>query len=157
MSTLAGPLEFEAPPAQFMNSIPHLSNSAKTLLWYGLAPNTRRSYNTAICSYEFFCDSREVSSWPATTINLIEWVNTRAFESAIPNHGQIQPNTISGYLSKLRSYYVDRNYSTSVFESLQLYRVVRGVQQLFPQTKKLRLLITKDILRRIMQGKSKSV
>ena len=127
MSTLAGPLEFDALPAQFLNSIPHLSTPAKTLLWYGLAPDTRRGYNTAIRSYEYFCASRGISAWPATTLNLIEWVNTRAFGSAIPNQGQIQPDTISGYLSGLRSYHVDRNYSTPVFESLQLDRVIRGV------------------------------
>lgn len=57
-------------------------NAAKTLLWYGLAPD---GYSTAIRSYEFFCTSRGIPAWPATTINLIEWVNTRAFGSAIPN------------------------------------------------------------------------
>ncbi len=99
MSTLGGPLEFDAPPVQFLNSIPHLSTAAKPLLWYGLAPDTRCGYNTAIRLYEFFCASRGISAWPATTLNLIEWVNTRAFGSAIPNQGQIQTDTISGYLS----------------------------------------------------------
>ena len=72
MSTLAGPLEFDAPPTQFLNSIPHLSTAAKTLLWYGLVPDTRRGYNTAIRSYEFFCSSRGISLWPARTLSLIE-------------------------------------------------------------------------------------
>ncbi len=157
MSTLAGPLEFDAPPVQFLNSIPHLSTAAKTLLWYGLAPDTRRGYNTAIRSYEFFCTSRGISPWPATTLSLIEWVNTRAFGSAIPNQGQIQPDTISGYLPGLRSYHVDRNLSTTVLESLQLDRVVRGVRRMFSQVKKLRLPITKDILQRITLGKPKSL
>ena len=89
MSPLAGPLEFVAPPAQFLNSVPHLSTTAKTLLWYDLAPDTRRGYNTAIRSYEFFCTSREISPWSATTFSLIKWVNTRVFGFAILNQGQI--------------------------------------------------------------------
>ena len=96
MSTLAGPLQFNAPPAQFLNFVPHLSTAAKTLLWYALAPNTRRGYNTAIRLYEFFCISRGISPWPATTFSLIEWVNTRAFGFAITNQAQIQPDIISG-------------------------------------------------------------
>ena len=89
MSTLTGLLEFDAPPPEFLHSIPHLTNTAKTLLWYGLAPDTRRGYNTAIRSYEFFCSSRETSVWPATTVNLIEWVNARVFGLDVPNQGQI--------------------------------------------------------------------
>ena len=89
MSTLAGLLEFDTPPAQFLNSIPHLSLPAKTLLWYGLAPDTRRDYNMAIHFYEFFCASRGISPWLATAVNLIEWVITRAFRLAILNPGQI--------------------------------------------------------------------
>lgn len=148
MSTLAGPLDFDAPPAQFLNSTPHLSSAVKTLLWHGLAPDTRRGYNPAIRLFEFFCTSRGISPWPATTVNLIKWVNTRAFGSAIPNQGQIQPDKISGYLSGLRSY---RNYSTSVFEGLQLDRVVRGVGRMFPQTKKPCVPIIKDNLQLITQ------
>ena len=124
MSTLAGPLEFDALPSEFLHSIHHLTNTAKTLLWYGLTPDTRRGYNTAIRSYEFFYSSQGTPAWPATTVNLIEWVNARAFRSDVPNQGQIQPDTIVGYLSGLRSYHVDRNYPTLVFKSFQLDRVI---------------------------------
>lgn len=154
MPTLAGPLSFDAPPSGFLESIPHLT---KTLLWYGLAPETRRGYNTAIRSYEFFCTSQGKSPWPATTHSLIGWVNTRAFGSAIPNQGQIQADTIAGYLSGLRSYHVDRNFSTTVFESFQLDRVPRGVRRMFPQTKKTPLPITKDILLNITRIKPTSL
>lgn len=134
-----------------------MTNAAKTLLWYGLAPDTRRGYNTAIRSYEFFCTSQGKSPWPATNYNLIEWVNTRAFGSAIPNQGQIQADTIAGYLSGLRSYHVDRNFSTTVFDSFQLDRVLRGVRRMFPQAKKTRLPITKDILLNITRTKPTSL
>ena len=87
MSTLAGPLEFDTPPAQILNSISQLSVPAKTLFFYGLAPDTRRGYNTAIRLHKFFCASCGISPWPTTSVNLIEWVNTRAFGLAIPNQG----------------------------------------------------------------------
>lgn len=136
MPTLAGALDFDAPPSRFLESIPHLTNTSKTLLCYGLAPETRKGYNTAIRAYEFFCTSQGKSPWPATTHKLIEWVSTRAFGSALPNQGQIQADTIAEYLSGLRSYHVDRNFSTSVFESFQLDRVLRGVRRIFPQIKR---------------------
>ena len=156
MPTLAGPLEFDTPPPEFLHSIPHLTHTTKTLLLYGLAPDTRRGYNTAIRSYKFFCSSRGTPAWPATAVNLIEWVNARAFGSDVPNQGQIQPDTIAGYLSGLRSYHVDRNYPTSVFENFQLGRVIRGVRRMFPQTKRTRLPITKDILQKITSHKPQS-
>ena len=58
------------------------------------------------------------------TVNLIEWVNARAFGSDVPNQGQIQTDTITGYLLGLRSYHVDQNYPNLVFESFQLDRMI---------------------------------
>lgn len=89
MPTLANPFSFNTPPSKFLESIPYLTNAAKTLLWYGLASDTQRSYNTVIRSYEFFCTSQRQPPWPATNYNLIKWVNIQAFGSAIPNQGQI--------------------------------------------------------------------
>ncbi len=57
----------------------------------------------------------------------------------------------------LRSYHVDRNLSTTVFESLQLDHIVRDVRRMFLQVKKLPLPIIKDILQRITLGKPKSL
>ena len=149
MSTLAGPLEFNAPPAEFINSITDLSTPAKTLLWYGLSPNTRSGYNSAINSYTLFCASHGTKTWPASEPVLIEWVTGRVFGSAAPKQGQIQPKTVESYLSALKSYHVDRNLSTDVFSSLRIKRILSGARSLFPQIKKERLPITKDILEKI--------
>ena len=173
MSTLAGPLEFNAPPAEFINSITDLSTPAKTLLWYGLSPNTRSGYNSAINSYTLFCASYGTQAWPALEPILIEWVTGRVFGSAAPKQGQIQPKTVESYLSALKSYHVDRNLPTDAFSSLRtnflqhptklhllfihikiyiltyIKRFLNGARSLFPQIKKERLPITKDILEKI--------
>ena len=132
MFTLVGPLKFDTFPSEFLHSIPYLTHTTKTLLWYGLAPNTRRGYNTAIHSYEFFFSSQGTLAWPATAVNLIKWVNARAFRSNVPNQGEIQLDTIANYLLRLWSYHVDRNYPTLVFESFQLDCLIRGVRRMFP-------------------------
>lgn len=149
MSTLADPLDFNAPPAEFLNSITNLSLPAKTLLWYGLSPRTRQGYNTAINSYTFFCASKGVKSWPATETVLIEWITGQVFRSAAPKQGQIKPNTAQSYLSALKSYHTDYNFSTHAFASLRLDRILNSACYFFPHTKKERLPITKDILQKI--------
>ena len=117
MSTLAGPLEFNAPPAEFIDSVPDLSVPAKTLLWYGLSPKTRLGYNSAINSYTLFCATRGAKAWPASEPVLIEWVTGRVFGSAAPKQGQIKPKTVKSYISALKSYHVDRNLDTQAFSS----------------------------------------
>lgn len=149
MPTLAGPLEFNAPPAEFVNSITDLSTPAKTLLWYGLSPNTRSGYNSGINSYTLFCASHGIQAWPASEPILIEWVTGRVFGSVAPKQGQIQPKTVESYLSALKSYHIDRNLPTDAFSSLRIKRILGGARSLFPQIKKERLPITKDILEKI--------
>lgn len=64
LSPLTGSLEFDASPPEYMQPIPYLTDIAKTLLWYGLAPHTQRGHNTAIRSYEFFCTSPDTCDLP---------------------------------------------------------------------------------------------
>lgn len=149
MSTLAGPLEFDAPPLEFLDSITDLSSSAKTLLWYGLSPKTRQGYTTAISSYNLYCVMQGVKAWPASEAVLVEWVTGRVFGSSIPKQGQIKPNTLQGYLSALRSWHVDHNLPIEVFSSPRINRVLNGGRFLFPHARKERLPITKDILEKI--------
>ena len=149
MSTLAGPLEFNAPPAEFLDSIQDLSAPAKTLLWYGLTPKTRAGYNSAINSYTLFCATHVCKAWPASEPILIEWVTGRVFGSASPKQGQIKPRTVETYLSALKSYHVDRNFPTHAFSSPRIHRILSGARSLFPHIKKDRLPITKEILEKI--------
>lgn len=148
MSTLAGPLEFNAPPAEFINSITDLSTPAKTLLWYGLSPNTRSGYNSAINSYTLFCASYGTQAWPALEPILIEWVTGRVFGSAAPKQGQIQPKTVESYLSALKSYHVDRNLPTDAFSSL---RITAAPGRSFRKSKKSVCLSPKISLKKLPQ------
>lgn len=158
MSSLAGPLEFNAPPSEFLDALEHLSFSAKTLLWYGLNPKTRKGYNTAVASYALFCATHSISlPWSASELALIEWITGRIFGSSMPRQGQIKLDTMQGYLSALRSYHVDYHFSIHSFASPRIDRILNGGRYLFPHLKKERLPITKDILRKITLVSSVSI
>ena len=149
MPTLAEPLEFNAPPDKFMSSITSLSGPAKTLLWHGLAFNTRKGYNTPISSYVLFCAHCGIQAWSAIETILIEWITQRIYGANSPKQGQIKPNTAQSYLSALKSAHIDLGLSTQAFSSSRIDRILRGAHNLFPNIKKERLPITKDILQKI--------
>ena len=157
MFTLAGPLEFNSPPSHFLDSITSLSSSAKTLLWYGLSPKTKQSYNAAVNSYTLFCAMHGEKLWPASETVLIEWVTGRVFGSTAPKQGQIKPNTVQSYLSALKSYHIDRNLLTTGFTSPRIDRILAGARFLFPHVKKERLPITKHVLEKITRIPSRSL
>lgn len=103
------------------------------LLWAGLKPSSRRSYNSAVRSYEAFCDHYKVRAWPATVKTLSKWVFGRVFgDSSVVQMGQIKHTTISGYLSSLRSVHVDMNYDVAPFANPLLRRLIDGAANLFP-------------------------
>lgn len=149
MSTLASPLGFDAPSASFLDSILHLSYSAKTLLWYGLSLKTREGYDSAISSYILFCATHNVKPWPASELALIEWTTGRIFGLTTPKQGQSKPATAQNYLSALKSYHIDRNFPLHAFSSPCLDRLLKGGRYIFPHSKRECLPITKDILEKI--------
>lgn len=119
------------------------SHSVKSLLWAGLSPNTRKGYQSAIRSYEYYTKYIDTTTWPATTQSLEEWAAGRLMGSSITKQGQVKPDTVASYLSALGSWHIDHEYSTSPFESPLL---LAGGRSFFPSTKSLRLPIRKDIL-----------
>lgn len=141
MSILAGPLEFLPPPSEFIDSIPELSLSAKTFLWYGLSPRTRQGYQSAISSFTLFCAFKGIKPWPATEFVLAEWITGRIRGSNMPKQDQIKPNTVQSYLSALKSYHIDHNLPSHAFSSPRIDRILSGARFLYPPTK--------DILRKI--------
>lgn len=66
--------------------------------------------------------------------------------SAISKQGQVQPDTVASYLSAIRSWHVDHEYSLVPFETLWIKLLLQGGKSLFPSTKAISLPITKDIL-----------
>lgn len=111
----------------------------------------------AINSYETFCMFVNLPPWPATIYTLEEWSAQRLYGSNLPKQGRVKPDTVLVYLSSLRSYHIDHNFSLDPFDSPRLGRIIKGGRRLFSQSKAKRLPITKDILQRITAQKPVSI
>lgn len=122
------------------------SNTVKTLIWAGLSPSTRKGYQTAIRSYEYFTKNQGVTTWPATVELLEEWTANRLMGSTTPMQGQVKPDTMASYLSAIRSWHVDHEFSLAPFEAPRIRLLLQGGKSFFPSAKAVRLPITKDIL-----------
>ena len=103
------------------------SDTLKTFLWNGLAPNTRQTYNTAIKSYETFCKTHGKEPFPARRDTLGEWVAIRAIGS--PQQPAIRCDTIESYLSAIRAWHIDFGQEEDIFESSWLRRLVAGIRR----------------------------
>ena len=136
-------------PKSFADSL-SCSALVATLLWSGLAPETRTSYSSATTSWETFCALQSVEAYPIQEPHLAEWMAKRTFGSS--QMRQVSPSTLSTYLSALRSRHVDLGHSTEVFEGPYIKRLLAGARSLFPQRKKEKLPITRDILAQIVTG-----
>lgn len=121
-------------------------NTVKQLIWAGLASKTRKSYQTGIRSYIDWAAYFGETVWPTTADLLEEWAANRIMGSTIAKQGQVQPDTVASYLSAIRSWHVDHEYSLAPFETLQIKLLLQGGRAFFPATKALRLPITKNIL-----------
>ena len=149
MSSLAEPLTFKV-PASFRGKVNAPDNLYATLLWNGLAADTRRRYQSPIKSYEYFCTINKIRPWPASEESLGRWISTRASGSDSLFLRQAKPDTIQGYLSALRSYHVDLRLDTDVFDSEHLKRLLKGAKRLFNRpSDSERRPITKEILMQI--------
>jgi hypothetical protein len=146
VSSLAEPLTFNV-PASFQGKVNAPDNLYATLLWSGLAADTRRRYRAPIKSYEYFCTINEIRPWPASEESLGRWISIRASGSDSSFLRQAKPDTIQGYLSALRSYHVDLRLNTDVFDSEHLKRLLKGAKRLFNRpSDSERRPITKEIL-----------
>lgn len=144
MPSLAEPIGFDAPPQSWMDSV-RGSNTVMTLIWAGLSPSTRKGYQTGITSYIYWASYVDVTIWPATAKFLEEWAANRIMGSAIAKQGQVKPDTVASYLSAIRSWHVDHEYSLAPFEPLRM-KLLQGGKLFFPTVKAICLFITKDIL-----------
>jgi hypothetical protein len=64
--------------------------------------------------------------------------------------GRVKPETLSNYISVIRSRYIDLGHLIAAFKDHTIKRALAGAMLLFPSTKKTKLLITKDILDKII-------
>ena len=129
------PLAFPDPNASWLLELPvAFSLETKTNIWHGLARSTRSSYKAARESFEYFCANRGIDAFPVRLLPLIEWVSLRATGSHERFQNQISADTISNYISALRSVHVDRGLVTEVFQDETLRRVIAGVRRRQPKT-----------------------
>jgi len=75
------------------------------------------------------------------------------FGIAAPLIGRIKPETLSNYISIIRSRYIDLGYLIAAFKDYTIKRALAGAILLFPFTKKTKLPIIKDILDKIITSK----
>ena len=144
------PVPHDAPPTRFLQSSgEELSTPLRNLLWFGLAPQTRRGYDAATKSYTSFCAVRGELLWLAQELVLGEWLAAKIYGGQERHMGRIKPATASVYLSALRSYQVDRRMDTQVFSNEWLKRIIKGGYTAFPNVKRPRYPITKDVLTQV--------
>jgi hypothetical protein len=147
------PLAFPDPDTSWLLELSAaFSLKAKTNIWHGLARGTRASYKTARESFEYFCANRGTDAFPVRLLPLIEWVSVRAAGSHERFQKQISADTISNYISALRSVHVDRGLPTGVFQDETLRRTIAGVRRRQPKTEADQAEpITLPVLRRLVE------
>lgn len=130
MSYMADPFGTR-PPDDFTSRVSRVSTNPDyvRLLWAGLAPSTRRTYSTAVRSYEEWCRRRRAEPWPATVSSLTGWVFDRAFGRT---QDRLRGATIEKYVAALRSAHVDLNFEVGIFDNAHLKRLIQGAKYLFP-------------------------
>lgn len=66
--------------------------------------------------------------------------------STIAMQRQVQPDIMASYLSAIRPWNVDHEFSLARLEAPRIKLLLQGGKPFFPSTKAIRLPITKDIL-----------
>lgn len=79
------------------------------------------------------------TTWPAIVELLAEWAANRLMGSTITMQRQVKANTVASYLSALRSWHVDDEFSLTPFEAPRLKLLHPGGRSIFPSTKALRV------------------
>ncbi len=150
MPALAEPLTVRVPPS-FTASLSNRDPAQAKLLWNGLAKGTRSNYFGAITNYEEICKQDGLPAWPASSESLANYVTSRAYPSSNTLRAQLRPTTIRSYLSALRSHHIDHQLSLEVFDNNTFVsRLISGAERLFPWSKKTRLPLTQDVLRKML-------
>ena len=118
------------PPESWISNIQQsgLSSIAAYYLWRGLAPSTRRNYDTPRSRFTLFCtllvsNFRHLNGgcFPAKTTWLIEWLCSLA--------GTVKVKTMKLYLAGIKSYRLDLGIDCSAFADPHLERTIQGIKR----------------------------
>ena len=104
----------------FYLSIVVESSIIKKLTWYELISKIRRNYYFAIESYQIFCMLSNKKTWLILIKSLKKWSVAKIFENIMSKQKKIKSNTIQMYLTKLKSYHIDKHLFLIAFENLKL-------------------------------------
>ena len=103
-----------------------LSRVAAYYLWRGLAPSTRRNYDTPRSRFTLFCTlsnfrHQNGCCFPAKAIWLIEWLVSLA--------GTVKVKTLKLYLAGVKSYQLDLGLECSAFIDPRLERTIQEIKR----------------------------
>lgn len=149
MPYLAVPISSLSFPDWFQSSVGAPTHNWAKLLYFGLSPATRSTYNTAIKSYVAFVATTFPGGapWPAQLDMICQWTAHRL--CGIPGERRVAASTMELYIAALRSYHVDHMFDTTVFSSDTLRRIIKGALHLYGKTSEPRLPISRDILAKL--------
>ena len=103
-----------------------------------VAPSTRRTYKTKVCSYLLFCDQFTIPPFPASSLTL------RYFCSYIASH--VSHKTIKVYLSGIQLEHLERGHHDPTDDKL-LHLLCKGIKRSQGDNSRLRLPITINVLK----------
>ena len=116
------------PPESWFSHVQQsgLSRIAAYYLWRGLAPSTRRNYDTPRSRFTLFCTLSNFrhptgGCFPAKAIWLIEWLCSLA--------GTIKVKTMKLYLSGIKSYQLDLGIDCGAFSDPRVERTIQGIKR----------------------------
>ena len=111
----------------------------------GIAPSTKKVYNTAQTLFLKFCSRLNLTAMPASESTLILFVTELAQTRA---HA-----TLKSYLSGVRFLHITHGFPNPLANLLRLDLVLKGIKRIKPRPpSQIRLPITPAILRRIRAG-----
>lgn len=88
---------------------------------------------------------------------LEEWTIYQIFSNTFFQQKKLKWDMLANYLSVLRSYYINWQISLKVFNKSQIAWIIKRRKYLFPKAKIPQLLITKDILKEIIDTKPMNI
>lgn len=139
------------PPPDNWRSLVGGSRIEADLLWYGLAPGTRRSYESVIRSFIYFCRLHAIPQplFPVDPRTASAWIAWEA-QSIIDRGGRLYTDTLNKKLSALASWHADLGYDAAVF-SKRADRVIRGAHAKWgTATKQRPMPLTLPILKKVL-------
>ena len=110
--------------------------------YFGVAPSTRRPYQSGFNAFIMFCSQFDITPFPSSSLTL-EYFCAHASQ-------HVSYNTLKVYLSSIRLAYIEQGLPDPT-ESATLHLVYRGIRHQQGDTQRTRLPITINLLRTLKE------